>query len=64
MELGIYTFVERTPDPVTGETISAAQRLRNLLEEVTLADQLGARRADGARPGAELGVEGVSCGAP
>ena len=41
MELGIYTFVERTPDPVTGETISAAQRLRNLLEEVTLADQLG-----------------------
>ncbi|HEX6903944.1 MAG TPA: hypothetical protein VF789_29805 [Thermoanaerobaculia bacterium] len=25
MELGIYTFVDRTPDPVTGHTISAAQ---------------------------------------
>ena len=41
MELGIYTFAETTPDPATGETISAAQRLRDLMEEIELADQVG-----------------------
>src|SRR5581483_3941389 len=41
MELGIYTFAEVTPDPATGTTISPAQRLRDLLEECALADQLG-----------------------
>jgi len=41
MELGISTFVELTPDPLTGKTISAYQRLQNLMEEVSLADQLG-----------------------
>src|SRR5947207_2820263 len=41
MELGISTFVELTPDPLTGKTISAYQRLQNLMEEVELADQLG-----------------------
>ena len=41
MEIGIYTFVDRTPDPQTGQTISAAQRLADLLEEVELADQVG-----------------------
>lgn len=41
MELGIYSFVERTPDPVSGQTISPDQRLRNLLEEIELADQVG-----------------------
>jgi probable LLM family oxidoreductase len=41
MEIGIYTFVERGPDPVTGEEISAAQRMRNLMEEIELADRLG-----------------------
>ena len=41
MELGIYTFAEATPDPASGRTISAAERLRNLLEEIELADQLG-----------------------
>jgi probable LLM family oxidoreductase len=41
MELGIYTFAENTPDPRTGESISAAQRLRNLIEEIELADQVG-----------------------
>lgn len=41
MELGISTFVELTSDPVTGETISAYQRIKNLVEEVELADQLG-----------------------
>ena len=41
MELGIYTFAENTPDPRTGESTTAAQRLRNLLEEIELADQVG-----------------------
>jgi probable LLM family oxidoreductase len=41
MELGIFSFVERTPDPQTGKTASAQERLRRLIEEVELADQLG-----------------------
>jgi probable LLM family oxidoreductase len=41
MEIGIYSFVERTPDPVTGHLVSAGQRLRDLLEEIELADQVG-----------------------
>ncbi len=41
MELGLYTFVETTPDPATGETVSPAERIRNLLEEIELADQVG-----------------------
>lgn len=41
MELGVYTFAETTPDPVSGRTIGAAQRLRDLIEEIELADQVG-----------------------
>jgi probable LLM family oxidoreductase len=41
MQLGIFSFVELTPDPVTGRTITPEQRLRNLLEEVELAEQVG-----------------------
>ena len=41
MEIGIYTFAERTPDHHTGQLVSAEQRLRDLLEEIELADQLG-----------------------
>ena len=41
MELGLYTFAETTIDPVTGRTIDPATRLRDLLEEIELADQLG-----------------------
>src|SRR5881396_2268764 len=41
MELGLYTFAETTPDPATGQTISPEQRLRDLLEEVELAEQVG-----------------------
>ncbi|MEX0930039.1 MAG: LLM class flavin-dependent oxidoreductase [Balneolales bacterium] len=41
MEIGIYTFAETTPDPETGITISAGQRLKDLLEEIELADQVG-----------------------
>ncbi|MGZ9583167.1 LLM class flavin-dependent oxidoreductase [Paenibacillus marinisediminis] len=41
MELGISTFVETTPDVETGETISHAERLREVVEEIVLADQVG-----------------------
>lgn len=41
MELGVYTFGELTRDPSTGHLISPAQRLRDLIEEVELADQVG-----------------------
>jgi probable LLM family oxidoreductase len=41
MELGIYTFAELTPDPATGQTVSAHQRIRDLIEEIELADQVG-----------------------
>lgn len=40
-EIGIYSFAELTPDPVTGAKISPAERLRNLLETIELADQVG-----------------------
>ncbi len=41
MQLGIYTFAETTPDPATGSTVSAEQRLKDLMEEIELADQVG-----------------------
>ena len=41
MEIGIYTFAETTRDPITGTIISAKQRLRDLIEEVELADSVG-----------------------
>jgi probable LLM family oxidoreductase len=41
MQIGIYTFVETTPDPATGRIISGAERLRDLIEEAELADQVG-----------------------
>ena len=41
MELGLYTFAETTLDPSTGKQINAGQRLRDLMEEIELADQLG-----------------------
>jgi probable LLM family oxidoreductase len=40
-ELGVYSFVELTPDPVTGAMISPVQRMHNLLETIELADQVG-----------------------
>jgi probable LLM family oxidoreductase len=41
MEIGISTFLETTPDPVTGGLISHAERLRNAVDEIVLADQVG-----------------------
>ena len=40
-ELGIYSFVENTPDAITGSKVSAEQRIKDLLEEIELADQVG-----------------------
>ena len=40
MELGIYSFVEMTPDPA-GNKPGPAQRVKDLLEEIELADQVG-----------------------
>lgn len=41
MELGISTFVETTPDTETGHTISHAERIREVVDEIVLADQVG-----------------------
>jgi len=41
VEIGVSTFVETTPDVHTGEVISHAQRLREVVEEIVLADQVG-----------------------
>lgn len=41
MEIGITSFVETKPDIQTGEVISHAQRLREVVEEIVLADQVG-----------------------
>ncbi|MEK4667863.1 LLM class flavin-dependent oxidoreductase [Niallia sp. FSL R7-0271] len=41
MEIGISTFVETTPDTNTGKTISHAERIREVVEEIVLADKVG-----------------------
>ncbi|MEO7998799.1 MAG: LLM class flavin-dependent oxidoreductase [Gemmatimonadaceae bacterium] len=41
MELGIYTFVDTAHDPQTGQQTGAAQRVRDVIEEIALADQVG-----------------------
>ena len=41
MEIGLYSFAENTPDPLTGTLQTPAERLRDLLEEIVLADQVG-----------------------
>jgi probable LLM family oxidoreductase len=41
MQIGIYTFAETAPDPTTGRVVAPAQRLRDLIEEIELADQVG-----------------------
>jgi probable LLM family oxidoreductase len=41
MELGLYSFVDNTSDPATGQAVSPQERLRDLLEEVALADEVG-----------------------
>lgn len=41
MEIGVSSFVETWPDVNTGEVMSHAQRLREVVEEIVLADQVG-----------------------
>ncbi len=41
MEIGIYTFADVAPDPGAGKMITPHQRLRNLMEEIELAEQAG-----------------------
>ncbi|MDF2186792.1 LLM class flavin-dependent oxidoreductase [Paraflavitalea sp. CAU 1676] len=41
MELGICTFVDNMPDPVTGKMISGHQRMQHLLDEIELTEQVG-----------------------
>lgn len=41
MEIGISTFVETTPDVETGKVICHAQRIREVVEEIVLADHVG-----------------------
>ncbi len=40
-EIGLYSFVELTPDPRSGQMISPAARMAQLLESIELADQVG-----------------------
>ncbi len=42
MEIGLYSFAENTPDALNnGHLQSPAERLRDLLEEIKLADEVG-----------------------
>lgn len=41
MELGITTFAETMPHPQTGETPSHGERLRQVLDEIVLAEEVG-----------------------
>ncbi len=41
MEIGIYTFAETRVDPETGRQLGVRERMRDLLEEIELADQVG-----------------------
>src|SRR5215207_3927885 len=42
MEIGLYSFAENTPDLLNGGRLqSPVERLKDLLEEIELADQLG-----------------------
>ncbi len=41
MHVGVDSFVSTVTDPSTGHVIGAAERMEHLLEEITLADQVG-----------------------
>ncbi|MFI5757150.1 LLM class flavin-dependent oxidoreductase [Streptomyces sp. NPDC051569] len=40
-EIGIYSFGELTPDPVSGQVISPQTRIREFIEQAEVADQAG-----------------------
>lgn len=41
MQIGIDSFAAASSDPATGLTVAPADRLRNLIDEIVLADQVG-----------------------
>ena len=41
MELGITSFAETMPDPISGETVGHGERLRQILEEIDTAESVG-----------------------
>jgi alkanesulfonate monooxygenase SsuD/methylene tetrahydromethanopterin reductase-like flavin-dependent oxidoreductase (luciferase family) len=41
MQIGIDSFVENTPDPLTSAAISPSDRMKNQLDEIVRADELG-----------------------
>lgn len=41
MQIGIDSFAAAIADPVTGATLSPSDRLRNLIDEIVLADEVG-----------------------
>ena len=41
MLLGVYSFGDIHPDPVTHQRVSPAQRMADLLERIRLAEQVG-----------------------
>ncbi len=41
MELGLYTFADVRPDSQQGRAVNASQRIRELMEEIKLADEVG-----------------------
>jgi probable LLM family oxidoreductase len=41
MELGLITFADMEPESLPGRAINAHQRIKDLIEEIQLADQLG-----------------------
>lgn len=40
-ELGVHAFVDYVPDPLTGDLLDPAQRMRDMLEAIELADRVG-----------------------
>src|ERR1700729_1880447 len=41
MQIGIDSFAALVPDPITGQIVTAQQRIAHLLEEIELADKVG-----------------------
>jgi probable LLM family oxidoreductase len=41
MEIGVYTLARVSPDPFTGQVQNMADHMRDILEEIVLADEVG-----------------------
>lgn len=41
MEFGLYSLGDQIPNPLTGECVSAEQRIKELIEASKLAEQAG-----------------------